>query len=171
MYKRQPQEAVVGAVVNTVVDHAAEAVLETVSPLEEDPISEVKTQEHPEPESIAEVSGLDLVQVAAALNEARYLNDQIQIIESAKGQTAIASVRVEKIERTFSIVFEDEYRGGQTIVGSIEGVGDVEVHLKPSAEISELRPNHNSALTMLTTKPLGVIRRALPFESLPLQSY
>ena len=156
---QSPQEAVVGAVVNTVVDHAAEAVLETVTPIEEDPISEVKTQEHPEPESIAEVSGLDLVQVAASLNEARYLNDQIQIIESAKGQTAFASVRVEKIERTFSIGIEDEYRGGKTIIGSIEGVGDVEVHLKPSAEISELRPNHNSALELSVHKWNGIRKR------------
>ena len=156
---QSPQEVVVGAVVNTVVDHAAEAVLETVTPIEEDPIPEVETHEHPEPESITEVSGLDLAQVAAALNEARYLNDQIQIVESAKGQTVFASVRVEKIERTFSIGIEDEYRGGQTIIGSIEGVGEVEVHLKPSAEISDLRSNHNSELELSVHKWNGIRKR------------
>ena len=157
-----PEEAIVDAVVNTVVDHAAEVVLDTVSPTYDskpDTTSEVAVEETPEPEVTSESSGLDLVAISTALNESRFLNDQVEIIEAAMGKIAQASVRVDKIERTFSIGIDDEYRGGQTIIGSIDGVGEVEVHLKASADISSFRSNHNSDLALTVHKWNGIRKR------------
>ena len=157
-----PEEAIVDAVVNTVVDHSAEVVLDTVSPTIDstpDTTTTVEGFENTEPEHIPESTGLDLVAISTALNESRFLNDQVEIIESAKGQMAQASVRVEKIERTFSIGIDDEYRGGQTVIGSIDRVGEVEIHLKASADISAFRPNHNSDLTLTLHKWNGIRKR------------
>ena len=157
-----PEEAIVDAVVNTVVDHAAEVVLDTVSPTYDstpDTTSAVDVEETPEPEVTTESTGMDLVAISTALNESRFLNDQVEIIEAAMGQIAQASVRVDKIERTFSIGIDDEYRGGQTIIGTIDGVGEVEIHLKASADISSLRPNHNSDLSLTLHKWNGIRKR------------
>ena len=157
-----PEEAIVDAVVNTVVDHAAEVVLDTVSPTYDstpDTTSVVDVKETPEPEVTTESTGMDLVAISTALNESRFLNDQVEIIEAAMGQIAQASVRVDKIERTFSIGIDDEYRGGQTIIGTIDGVGEVEIHLKASADISSFRPNHNSDLSLTLHKWNGIRKR------------
>ena len=157
-----PEEAIVDAVVNTVVDHAAEVVLDTVSPTYDstpDTTSVVDVKETPEPEVTTESTGMDLVAISTALNESRFLNDQVEIIEAAMGQIAQASVRVDKIERTFSIGIDDEYRGGQTIIGTIDGVGEVEIHLKTSADISSFRPNHNSDLSLTLHKWNGIRKR------------
>ncbi len=157
-----PEEAIVDAVVNTVVDHTAEVVLDTVSPTYDstpDTSSPVAVEETPQPEVITESNGLDLVAISTALNESRFLNDQVEIIESARGKVAQASVRVNKIERTFSIGIDDEYRGGQTIIGRIDGVGEVEVHLKASADISSFMPNHNSDLSLTLHKWNGIRKR------------
>jgi len=159
---RTPEEAIVDAVVNTVVDHAAEVVLDTVSPTYDstpDTTSAVDVKETPEPEVTTESTGMDLVAISTALNESRFLNDQVEIIEAAMGQIAQASVRVDKIERTFSIGIDDEYRGGQTIIGTIDGVGEVEIHLKASADISSFRPNHNSDLSLTLHKWNGIRKR------------
>ena len=158
---QNPEEAIVNAVVNTVVENAAEVVLDTVSPTYESPpdttSSEVVTDTGPE--ATIESSSLDLLAISTALNESRYLNDQVEIIESVSGKIAHASVRVDKLERTFSIGIDDEYRGGQTIIGSIDGVGEVEVHLKASADISSIRPNHNSEFTLSLHKWNGIRKR------------
>ena len=157
-----PEEAIVDAVVNTVVDHAAGVVLDTVSPTYDstpDTTSAVDVEETPEPEVTTESTGMDLVAISTALNESRFLNDQVEIIEAAMGQIAQASVRVDKIERTFSIGIDDEYRGGQTIIGTIDGVGEVEIHLKTSADISPFRPNHNSDLSLTLHKWNGIRKR------------
>ena len=129
----------------------------------EEPQVEQESTSIPEPEAVsesdAETVGLDLVSVATALSESRFLNDQVEIVESTKGLTTIASVRVEKIERTFSIGIEDEYRGGQTIIGSVEGVGDVEIHLKPSMDLSDIGINQSSNLTLSLHKWNGIRKR------------
>ena len=157
-----PEEAIVNAVVNTVVENAAEVVLDTVSPTYEsvpETTSSIEVVTDTEPETTIESSGLDLLAISTALNESRYLNDQVEIIESVSGKIAQASVRVEKLERTFSIGIDDEYRGGQTIIGSIDGVGEVEVHLKASADISSIRPNHNSEFALSLHKWNGIRKR------------
>ena len=157
-----PEEAILDAVVNTVVDHAAEVVLDTVSPTYEsvpDAISSIEALTDTDPETTIESSSLDLLAISTALNQSRYLNDQVEIIESASGKIAHASVRVDKLERTFSIGIDDEYRGGQTIIGSIDGVGEVEVHLKASADISSIIPNHNSDFALSLHKWNGIRKR------------
>jgi len=157
-----PEEAIVNAVVNTVVENAAEVMLDTVSPTYEsvpETTSSIEVVTDTEPEATIESSGLDLLAISTALNESRYLNDQVEIIESVSGKIAHASVRVDKLERTFSIGIDDEYRGGQTIIGSIDGVGEVEVHLKASTDISSIIPNHNSDFALSVHKWNGIRKR------------
>ena len=159
---QNPEDAILDAVVNTVVENAAEVVLDTVSPTYEsapDATSSIEVVTDVEPETTIESSGLDLFAISTALNESRYLNEQVEIIESASGKSVHASVRVDKLERTFSIGINDEYRGGQTIIGSIDGIGEVEVHLKSSADISSISPNHNSEFTLSLHKWNGIRKR------------
>ena len=157
-----PEEAIVNAVVNTVVENAAEVVLDTVSPSYEsapETTSSIEVVTDTEANTTIESSDLDLLAISTALNESRYLNDQVEIIESVSGKIAHASVRVDKLERTFSIGIDDEYRGGQTIIGSIDGVGEVEVHLKASTDISSIIPNHNSDFALSVHKWNGIRKR------------
>ena len=159
---QNPEDAILDAVVNTVVENAAEVVLDTVSPTYEsvpDATSSIEALTDTDPETTIESSSLDLLAISTALNQSRYLNDQVEIIESASGKIAHASVRVDKLERTFSIGIDDEYRGGQTIIGSIDGVGEVEVHLKASADISSIIPNHNSDFALSLHKWNGIRKR------------
>tara|TARA_B100000700_G_scaffold169477_2_gene187092 strand:- start:6212 stop:8050 length:1839 start_codon:yes stop_codon:yes gene_type:complete len=160
-----PEEAIVGAVVNTMLDHTTDAVFESISPAEDNTVPEAEVEVEVVPEPVPEMmedsdlSVLDLPQVYSDLENARFLNDQAQITESAKGKTVQASVRVVKIERTLSIGIDDEYRGGQTIIGNIDGVGDVEIHLKNSVDMTEIRTNQISELIISIHKWNGIRKR------------
>ncbi len=162
---KTPEDVIVSAVMNTVADHATGAVLKSISPIEEDndPETGLEVEVTPESKSEAlideEVRGLDLAEVYSALEEARFLNDHVEIVSQIQGLTTQASVRVEKIERTFSIGIDSEYRGGQTIIGRIDGIGEVEVHLKPSADISGIRPSNVSELNLSVHKWNGIRKR------------
>ncbi len=186
---KSPQEAVVDAVVDMVVEYAAGDVLGAVSPIAEapapvaepEPVPEPEVEpapapeppvealepeqpaEAPAPESPSEVAisdgGLDLVDVIGRLNKARFLNDQIAVIESTEGLSTTASVHIDRLERTFSIGIDDAYRGGQTIIGSIEGIGEVEIHLKADVDTSGLNTNDSESFTVSVHKWNGIRKR------------
>ena len=176
---KSPEEAVVDAVVDTVVEHAAGAVLEAAAPTAEvsepqpavspqEPESQVAVEQEVPPEAAHDTStqaqaagdgGLDLEEVTRSLNEARFLNDQIAIIESTEGLSTTASVKIDRFERTFSIGIDDAYRGGQTAIGSIEGIGEVEIHLKTDVDISDLNSHDSKSFTVSVHKWNGIRKR------------
>ena len=150
------------AVVNTVVENAAEVVLDTVSPTYDstpDTTSEVAVERILNQRLLSESTGLDLVAISTALNESRYPKRPSRNYRGGNGQNRSSIGTRRQIERTFSIGIDDEYRGGQTIIGSIDGVGEVEVHLKASADISSFRPNHNSDFALSLHKWNGIRKR------------
>ncbi len=171
MQAQSPQEAIVGAVVDTVINQTAGAVLESVAPVAEAPPAD--PEPIPEPEPVAtpaaeletaataavDSGGLDLEDVTRRLTEARFLNDQIAVVASTEGLTTSAIVHIHSLERTFSIGIDDAYRGGQTIVGSIDGVGEVEVHLKANADTSDYTNHHTETFTVSVHKWNGIRKR------------
>jgi len=171
MQAQSPQEAIVGAVVDTVINQTAGAVLESVAPVAEAPPAD--PEPIPEPEPVAtpaaeletaataavDSGGLDLEDVTRRLTEARFLNDQIAVVASTEGLTTSAIVHIHSLERTFSIGIDDAYRGGQTIVGSIDGVGEVEVHLKANADTSDYTNHQTETFTVSVHKWNGIRKR------------
>ena len=181
---QSPQEAVVEAVVDTVIEHAAGAVLESVAPAAETEASEAEpaaeepateAELEPEPEAVTEAapepapefdsSALNLVDVSRRLTESRFLNDQVAIIDSTEGQTTSATVHIDRLERTFSIGIDDAYRNGQTIIGSIEGVGEVEIHLRADVDTSSMHA-HNSETFSVSVHKWNGIRKRLELNAL-----
>ena len=106
-----------------------------------------------------EASALDLSQVSTSLTEARFLNDQQAIIAETEGKTISVILQVDKIERTFSIGLDDAYRGGQTVIGVVDGVGEVEIHLKPDYDTSEIRSHSDLAIVVSVHKWNGIRKR------------
>ncbi len=78
----------------------------------------------------------DLGAIATVLSEARFLNDQNEIDKAVEGKMATIELTISKIERSFAIGLDPAYRGGQTIIGQVAGVGEVEVHLLPDVDVS-----------------------------------
>ena len=117
--------------------------------------------EKPEPSIsvLPEVSTLDLSQVSTSLNESRFLNDQQAIIAETEGKKTSVILQVEKIERTFSIGLDDAYRGGQTVIGVVDGVGEVEIHLKPDYDIGGIRSHSDLAIVVSVHKWNGIRKR------------
>ncbi len=79
---------------------------------------------------------VDLGAIAITLSEARFLNDQNDIVKAVEGKVATIELTVSKIERSFAIGLDPAYRGGQTVIGQVAGVGEVEVHLLPDVDVS-----------------------------------
>lgn len=179
---KSPEDAVVDAVVDTVVEHAAGAVLQASLPEAEVPEPEPSVPvPDPEPQpsvpvddrepvvEAAEVApsaspptsdgGLDLADITRRLNEARFLNDQIAVIDSTEGLSTTALVQIDRLERTFSIGIDDAYRGGQTVIGSIEGIGEVEIHLKADVDTSVMVARQSESFTVSVHKWNGIRKR------------
>ncbi len=173
-----PEQALVGAVVDTAVQHAAGAVLDAVAPVAQAPAAEPEpapVEAVPEPEPVIEPEpapaaeelaaaeqesgGLDLADVLTRLDKAHFLNDQIAVITSTAGLTTAAVVKIDRLERTFSIGIDDAYRNGQTLIGSIEGIGEVEIHLKADFDTTNLHTNNTESFTVSVHKWNGIRKR------------
>jgi hypothetical protein len=107
-----------------------------------------------EPIAVSEVAQVD--EVASSLNsiiseftEARFLNDQRALVEQHSGSTFNFNLRVFSVERTFGIRLKDEYRGGSTLVGTLEGDIEVEVRLKSNTDTSDY---HNGSEIMISAE-------------------
>ena len=107
-----------------------------------------------EPIAVSEVAQVD--EVASSLNsiiseftEARFLNDQRALVEQHSGSTFDFNLRVFSVERTFGIRLKDEYRGGSTLVGTLEGDIEVEVRLKSNTDTSDY---HNGSEIMISAE-------------------
>ncbi|HIE63026.1 MAG: hypothetical protein CXT72_04410 [Methanobacteriota archaeon] len=107
-----------------------------------------------EPIAVSEVAQVD--EVASSLNsiiseftEARFLNDQRALVEQHSGSTFDFNLRVFSVERTFGIRLKDEYRGGSTLVGTLEGDIEVEVRLKSNTDTSDF---HNGSEIMISAE-------------------
>ena len=107
-------------------------------------------------EPIAVSEGAQVDRVASSLNSiiseftgARFLNDQRALVEQHSGLTFNFNLRVFSVERTFAIRLKDEYRGGNTLVGTLEGDIEVEVRLKSNTDVSDY---HNGSEIMISAE-------------------
>ena len=87
----------------------------------------------------AQVDGVasSLNSIISEFTGARFLNDQRALVEQHSGSTFNFNLRVFSVERTFGIRLKDEYRGGSTLVGTLEGDIEVEVRLKSNTDVSD----------------------------------
>ena len=131
-----------------------EKLVEEVAPIEDSSGQEPTT---PEPEiapiapvvAEAEVPGASestplMVAVQAILEEDRFGPRRASLIEQLIGQTYMFDVIVERMERSFGSL-DPEYRGGQTVQGSIAG-SEIPISVRfPAARSDELgRPARGS---------------------------
>ncbi len=73
--------------------------------------------------------------------------------------------RVNAVERTFGIGLSEAVRGGNTIIAEVEGVGEVEIRLSPSADMSHLKSGYEGELSCTITD-WNAVRRRLIMESI-----
>ncbi len=73
--------------------------------------------------------------------------------------------RVNAVERTFGIGLSDAVRGGNTIIAEVEGVGEVEIRMPPSADLSHIKSGYEGELPC-TISDWNAVRRRLIMESI-----
>ncbi|MBT3653779.1 MAG: EF-hand domain-containing protein [Euryarchaeota archaeon] len=107
-----------------------------------------------EPIAVSQDAQVD--EVAISLNSiiseftgARFLNDQRALVEQYSESTFNFNLRVISVDRTFGIGLKDEYRGGSTLIGTLEDDIEVEVRLMSSADASAY---HNGSEIMISAE-------------------
>ena len=73
--------------------------------------------------------------------------------------------RVIAVERTFGIGLSDAVRGGNTIIADVEGVGEVEIRMPSSADVSHIKSGYEGELSC-TIADWNAVRRRLIMESI-----
>ena len=68
------------------------------------------------------------------------------------------------MERTFGIGLSEAVRGGNTIIAQVEGVGEVEIRLPSSADLSHIKSGYEGDLPC-TIADWNAVRRRLILES------
>ena len=101
----------------------------------------------------------------SGFQEARTLSERSQVMESMSGRSGSISIRVNSIERTFGIGISDLYRGGNTLLAEVKGVGEVEIRMltNPSEPIS-LKPGYEGVIEV-SIADWNAVRRRLVLES------
>jgi len=103
--------AAVAATTSAVVPSEPQPVAPSPSVVASAPVTE------PAPEPEASTGGLDHMSIIEALSGARLLSEFNEIVDRSAVQTS--TIKVQKTER--SLMASGEYRGGQTITGTLDG--------------------------------------------------
>lgn len=103
--------AAVAATTAAVVPSEPQPVAPSPSVVASAPVTE------PAPEPEASTGGLDHMSIIEALSGARLLSEFNEIVDRSAVQTS--TIKVQKTER--SLMASGEYRGGQTITGTLDG--------------------------------------------------
>ena len=100
--------------------------------------------------------------IAAAFTEARMLSDQRKLSDSVEGKTFKFEIKVTSdAERTFGIGIDDAYRGGMTLIGEVQEVGEVEVRLPSGADSGSLPKGRNSTISASISGWNGIRKRLI----------
>ena len=112
---------------------------------------------------VSEVGVLSsLADVTAAFTNARMLSDQRRLADSVEGQSHDISMKVTAApERTFGIGVDDAYRGGNTVISEVLGVGEVEIRLRSDADSGSFRSGSEHSLNASIAGWNGIHKRLI----------
>ena len=100
-----------------------------------------------------------------AFQDARTISERNSVKDSLSGASSSVQFRVNAVERTFGIGLSDAVRGGNTIIANVEGVGEVEIRMPSSADVSHIKSGYEGELSC-TIVDWNAVRRRLIMESI-----
>ena len=119
----------------------------------------------PEPQSGNYFDPSEIESAISAFQDARTISERNSVKDSLSGASSPVQFRVNAVERTFGIGLSEAVRGGNTIIAEVEGAGEVEIRLPPSADMSHIKPGYEGELSC-TIADWNAVRRRLIMESI-----
>ena len=101
-----------------------------------------------------------LEEIIIQMNEARFLNEQKELITGFKGSLFELSFRVNTIDRTFGIGILDEYRRGNTLHVT-SGIYDIEVRMVNDYDTSKILTGTEMSLQVSVDSWNGIRKRLI----------
>ena len=101
----------------------------------------------------------------SAFQDAKTISERNSVKDSLSGASSSVQFRVNAVERTFGIGLSDAVRGGNTIIAEVEGVGEVEIRMPSSADLSHIKSGYEGELPC-TISDWNAVRRRLIMESI-----
>ena len=80
---------------------------------------------------------LPLQEIVKQMSEARFLNEQRELLSRFKGQILELSFRVNSIDRSFGIGISEEYKGGNTLLVTSDS-NEIEVRVKKDVDTDKI---------------------------------
>ena len=128
-----------------------------------EPISESFNEDDSE-DKILQNSDFSLDEIIDKMNEARFLNEQRELISSFKGEVFNVSFKVNSVDRTFGIGVSDDYRRGNTL-HVISGNNELEIRMKNDYDTSGISSGQERSLEVSVVDWNG-IRKRLVMQSI-----
>ena len=128
-----------------------------------EPISESFNVDDSE-DKILQNSDFSLDEIIYKMNEARFLNEQRELISSFKGEVFNVSFKVNSVDRTFGIGVSDDYRRGNTL-HVISGNNELEIRMKNDYDTSGISSGQEKSLEVSVVDWNG-IRKRLVLQSI-----
>ncbi|MBU89163.1 MAG: hypothetical protein CMA57_02050 [Euryarchaeota archaeon] len=110
--------------------------------------------------SESEATSISLEEIIIQMNEARFLNEQKELITGFKGSLFELSFRVNTIDRTFGIGILDEYRRGNTLHVT-SGIYDIEVRMVNDYDTSKILTGTEMSLQVSVDSWNGIRKRLI----------
>ena len=128
-----------------------------------EPISESFNEDDSE-DKILQNSDFSLDEIIYKMNEARFLNEQRELISSFKGEVFNVSFKVNSVDRTFGIGVSEDYRRGNTL-HVISGNNELEIRMKNDYDTSGISSGQEKSLEVSVVDWNG-IRKRLVLQSI-----
>ena len=128
-----------------------------------EPISESFNEDDSE-DKILQNSDFSLDEIIDKMNEARFLNEQRELISSFKGEVFNVSFKVNSVDRTFGIGVSEDYRRGNTL-HVISGNNELEIRMKNDYDTSGISSGQEKSLEVSVVDWNG-IRKRLVLQSI-----
>ena len=77
----------------------------------------------PEPESGVDSTGIEIVDVITHLDSLRLFGEKRRYIESLSDEVFDFNLEIEKLDKTIGIGLGEQFRGGDTCIGTVDGIG------------------------------------------------
>jgi len=128
-----------------------------------EPISESFNEDDSE-DKILQNSDFSLDEIIDKMNEARFLNEQRELISSFKGEVFNVSFKVNSVDRTFGIGVSDDYKRGNTLHVT-SGNNELEIRMKNDYDTSGISSGQERSLEVSVVDWNG-IRKRLVMQSI-----
>ena len=122
-----------------------------------EPISESFNEDDSE-DKILQNSDFSLDEIIYKMNEARFLNEQRELISSFKGEVFNVSFKVNSVDRTFGIGVSEDYRRGNTL-HVISGNNELEIRMKNDYDTSGISSGQEKSLEVSVVDWNGIRKR------------